>query len=291
MGQLKSSLKLRKTAMNKGARAKQRLDVLLVERGLANSREQARRLILAGKVTVGGAHNPKPGQQFALDADVQVQEPERFVSRGGLKLESALDAFRVEVAGKICADIGASTGGFTDCLLQRGAARVFAVDVGATQMHERIRHDPRVVLIEHTNARELRGEQFGGYVPVVCAIDVSFISILKVLPSVRSIVPDGATCIALIKPQFEAERSDVSRGKGVIRDAAVHRRILMSVIDALPRIGWRLAGLMNSPITGGSGNREFLAHLVAEDPHSPEVPPAAQDIDIDALLHEGRNTA
>jgi 23S rRNA (cytidine1920-2'-O)/16S rRNA (cytidine1409-2'-O)-methyltransferase len=270
---------------------KERLDVLMVERGLVESREQARRLILAGKVAVEGAQNPKPGQQFALDVNVQVQEPERFVSRGGLKLEAALDAFRVEVAGKVCADIGASTGGFSDCLLQRGAARVYAVDVGASQMHERVRANARVVLVEHTNARELRPELFAGERPCLCVIDVSFISLLKVLPAVRGVVEDGGVCIALIKPQFEAERVDVSRGKGVIRDAEVHRRILSRVMEAMPQCGWRATELINSPITGGSGNREFLVHLVAMEAESGSNISSAGDIDIDAVLQGGRNGA
>lgn len=269
--------------MDKGVRAKQRLDVLMVQRGLAESREQARRLILAGKVHVGNAENPKPGQQFRDDVALNVVEPERFVSRGGLKLEAALATFRVEVAGKVCADIGASTGGFTDCFLQHGAARVFAVDVGASQMHARIRNDPRVVLLQHTNARELKSDCFAEP-PALVGVDVSFISLLKVLPSLKIAVSETAECVALIKPQFEAERAEVSRGKGVIRDEAVHRRILGHLMREFPEHGWTPIALMPSPIQGGSGNREFLVHLAAPG----AAMAIATDIDIDAVLQEQR---
>lgn len=269
--------------MNKGVRQKERLDVLMVSRGLAESREQARRLILAGKVTVSGAQNPKPGQQFATDSEIVVQVPEKYVSRGGLKLEAALAGFKVDVEGVACADIGASTGGFTDCFLQHGAARVYAVDVGASQMHPRLQKDPRVLLVEHTNARELSREKFPEP-PRVCAIDVSFISLTKILPALRATVDTDTQCIALIKPQFEADRAEVSRGKGIIRDPAVHRRILTDLMHQFPTMGWRVHGLMPSPITGGSGNREFLTHLVAIDPAEASV--VSPDIDIDAVLQQ-----
>ena len=270
--------------MDKAARKKQRLDVLLVERGLADSREQARRLILAGKVTVAGADNPKPGQQYFSDIELLIAEREKFVSRGGLKLEKALEYFKVDVRGKVCADIGASTGGFTDCFLQYGATRVFAVDVGASQMHSRIKNDPRVILLENTNARELKAETFDER-PGIIACDVSFISLTKILPAVRAAVDPGAGCIALIKPQFEAERAEVSRGKGVIRDPAIHRRILLELLSQFPAMGWRPSGLMASPISGGSGNREFLVHLVASTPLETTLPNTS-DIDIDEVLQE-----
>jgi 23S rRNA (cytidine1920-2'-O)/16S rRNA (cytidine1409-2'-O)-methyltransferase len=269
--------------MDKAVTQKERLDVLMVSRGLAESREQARRLILAGKVTVSGARNPKPGQQYATDSDILVQAPEKYVSRGGLKLEAALSGFKVEVTDTVCADIGASTGGFTDCFLQHGAARVFAVDVGASQMHPRLQKDERVTLVEHTNAREISREKFAE-TPSVCAIDVSFISLTKILPALRNALDEGAQCIALIKPQFEADRVEVSRGKGIIRDPAVHRRILIELLQQMPAMGWRVLGLLPSPITGGSGNREFLAHLVAIDPAEASSP--STDIDIDAVLRQ-----
>ncbi|MGI8908547.1 MAG: TlyA family RNA methyltransferase [Candidatus Sumerlaeaceae bacterium] len=289
MGQLKSSLKFRIAAVDKGASTKQRLDVLMVERGLSESREQARRLILAGKVIVSGSDNPKPGQQFPGDVELRVAEPEKFVSRGGHKLEAALENFKVDVLGKTCADIGASTGGFTDCFLQHGAARVYAVDVGASQMHVRVRNDARVTLLEHTNARELTARSFPDTVEIA-AVDVSFISLTKIFPALLRAMPDRAECIALIKPQFEAQRAEVSKGKGVIRDPAVHRRIIKELCHEFPRIGWSVKGMMPSPLYGGSGNREFLVHLQAAKQPGPAAALTC-DIDIDAVLRQASNRA
>jgi 23S rRNA (cytidine1920-2'-O)/16S rRNA (cytidine1409-2'-O)-methyltransferase len=269
--------------VDKAPRGKERLDLLLVHRGIAETREQARRLILAGKVNITGISNPKPGQQFSCDVTLSVATPEKYVSRGGLKLEAALANFNVDVRGKICADIGASTGGFTDCLLQHGAARVYAVDVGKSQMHERIRNDPRVLLVDNMNARELNRETFAEK-PKLATVDLAFISLTKVLPALRHALDPSAQCIALVKPQFEAGRAEVSRGKGIIRDAAVHARILKDLWSQFAEMGWSGRSLMPSPILGRSGNREFLAHLVACPGRQKECQSA--DIDIDAIARE-----
>lgn len=261
--------------------SRERLDVLLVSRNLAESREQAKRLILAGKVRVKNVSNPKPGQMVPLDVDVQVEQPERYVSRGGLKLEAALGAFAVDPAGLVCADIGASTGGFTDCLLQHGAARVYAVDVGVSQMHERIRNSPRVMLVEHANARALEATHLLEP-PDLFVVDVSFISLMKILPSLAARAHVRSRCIALVKPQFEASRVEVSRGKGVIRDPQVHRQILNNLVQEIPVSGWSPRNLINSPIAGGSGNREFLMLLHRLPEHNADSEPS--DIDIDAVL-------
>jgi len=240
--------------------SKERLDVLMVARGLAESREQAKRLVLAGQVEIAGSGLPKPGQLVSVDAAISLKAKERFVSRGGLKLEEALEKFGISVEGKICADIGASTGGFTDCMLQHGARTVYSVDVGATQMHERLRADSRVVLLEHTNAKNLTAEIFAES-PEFVAVDVSFISVLKISASLRDVMVSGGEAVILIKPQFEAGREIVSRGKGVIRDPDIHRNVLVAVIDGLLEQGWGVKGLIKSPIEGGSGNKEFLCWL------------------------------
>ena len=194
---------------------KKRLDVLLVERGLAESRSQAQALVLAGLVP---GHD-KPGEQVADDAELEVERPPRFVSRGGEKLQNALDALRVDVAGRACADVGASTGGFTDCLLQAGAARVVAIDVGYGQLHPRLRSDPRVLVLERVNARKLTELPFA---PELVVCDVSFISVTKALPPVLALAEPGWEALVLVKPQFEAGRSEVV--KGVVRDPDVHRQ-------------------------------------------------------------------
>lgn len=233
----------------------------MVNRGLAESREQAQRLIMAGLVRVDKLARPKPGIRVAADAQVELLGGEKYVSRGGLKLEAALEGFAVDVRGLTCADIGASTGGFTDCLLQHGAARVLAVDVGRPQLHERLVADGRVTLIGQTNARDLQADSLPA-TPSVIAVDVSFISLSKVLPGVARVAPAGTVCIALIKPQFESTRAEVSRGRGVIRERAIHRRILLDFEAGAPGWGWRPVGLIASPIAGGDGNREYLALLV-----------------------------
>lgn len=236
---------------------KDRIDVIMVARGLVDSREQAKRLIMAGQVVVEGIQSPKPGQVVALDVNLELKEKERYVSRGGLKLEAALAEFGINLENRVCMDVGASTGGFTDCMLQHGAARVYAVDVGATQMHERLRPDSRVVLLEHTNARTLEP----GLIPELvtfCATDVSFISVLRVSEPILRTLADGGEAVLLIKPQFEAGKEAVSRGKGIIRNRAVHKAVLQEVTAGLIEQGWAIQGLCPSPITGGSGNVEFL---------------------------------
>lgn len=236
---------------------KERLDVLMVNRGLAESREQAKRLILSGAVEIERINLPKPGLMIDSETSITVKAREKYVSRGGLKLEAALQDFKISVEGHICIDIGASTGGFTDCMLQHGAKQVYAVDVGVSQMHEKVRTDPRVLLIEHTNARNLSADAIKVQ-PGFAAVDVSFISILRITQPLIKILAPGANAVLLIKPQFEAGREAVSRGRGIIRDKSVHREVLVKVLDELRGQGWQVLGLIASPIVGGSGNIEFL---------------------------------
>ena len=231
---------------------KKRLDVLLVERGLAESRSQAQALVLAGLVP---GHD-KPGEQVADDAELEVERPPRFVSRGGEKLQNALDALEVDVAGRACADVGASTGGFTDCLLQAGAARVVAIDVGYGQLHPRLRSDPRVLVLERVNARKLTELPFA---PELVVCDVSFISVTKALPPVLALAEPGWEALVLVKPQFEAGRSEVV--KGVVRDPDVHGNVLRSVIDAARAWDAVTVGVVDSGLPGPKGNREFFVHL------------------------------
>jgi 23S rRNA (cytidine1920-2'-O)/16S rRNA (cytidine1409-2'-O)-methyltransferase len=255
---------------------KERLDVLLVERGLASSRNRAQRLIRAGEVLVNERVFDKPGMTVPTDADIRVRERLPYVSRGGLKLEAALEAFDIDVTGTLAADVGASTGGFVDCLLQRGAARVYAIDVGYGQLAWALRQDERVVVMERTNARYL--QQLPEAIDLV-TIDVSFISLRLILPRAVRWLRPGGSIIALIKPQFEAGPDDVGRG-GIVRDPAVHRRVLSNVLGFAEQIGLRSAGLIPSPITGAEGNVEFLAWLTTA-PTAPTLPiPAA----IDAVL-------
>lgn len=235
-----------------------RLDVLLVQRGLVQSRELARRLIMAGEVTVDGQPADKPGTRVPAGADLTLKVAPPFVSRGGEKLDAALSAFGVDVAGMVCADVGASTGGFTDCLLQRGAARVYAIDVGYGQLDYRLRQDARVVVMERTNARYV--ETLPEPVSVV-SVDASFISLRLLLPVIRGWLTTPAAVIPLIKPQFEAGRSDVGKG-GVVRDPAIHRRVLEEVLAAAQAEGYAVRGLIRSPLKGPAGNVEFLAWLV-----------------------------
>lgn len=236
-----------------------RADLLLVQRGLVETRERARQLIMAGRARVGTDVLVKPATLLDEAAPIEVVEPERYVSRGGYKLEAALDAFNIDVTGLRCLDLGASTGGFTDCLLQRGAASVIAVDVGRAQLHQSLRDDPRVTLLEGVNARELPELP-----PVdVFVADLSFISLRKVLPSVAHRVPAGTPGVVLFKPQFEAGRAEVPRG-GVIRDPAVRERALAAFRDWCNDAGWVIRGKMASPLAGASGNVEAL--LSVESP-------------------------
>jgi 23S rRNA (cytidine1920-2'-O)/16S rRNA (cytidine1409-2'-O)-methyltransferase len=244
-------------------RSKKRLDLLLVERELAESRARAQRLIRAGLVRVAGQVADKPGTRFRVDAEVALEARPRFVGRGGEKLEAALTRFELDVTQLVVADVGASTGGFTDCLLQHGARRVYAIDVGYGQLDWRLRNDPRVVVMERTNARYL--ESLPEPVDLV-SVDVSFISLRLILPAaIRWFAPHPSmvervgkgTVVVLIKPQFEARRRDVGKG-GVVRDPSVHRRVLEQVLSAADELGLGLRGLMPSPLRGPAGNVEFL---------------------------------
>jgi len=243
---------------------KMRADMLLVERGLAETRSRAQSLILAGRVLSGERRIEKSGELVAGDAPLTVRERERFVSRGGEKLEGALVALGLEVKGAVCADVGASTGGFTDCLLQRGASRVFAIDVGHGQLAQALRLDPRVVVLERTNARHLTAETLGAPVDFVVA-DVSFIGLGQLLPAFCQILIPGGMLLALVKPQFEAGRLEVARGKGVIRDETVRRSTVERVVKAIAAAGFEVLGEVDSVLPGPKGNRErfVLARLSA----------------------------
>ncbi len=233
---------------------KTRIDQLLVERGLVETRESAQRLILAGKVKIGDQPAQKAGQRVDPDAEIHLLESLKYVGRGGTKLEKALDSFQIDVTGKVILDVGASTGGFTDCVLQRSARRVFAVDVGYGQLAWKLRQDPRVTVMERMNARNLERALLPEAIDLGM-MDVSFISVTKILPALLSITKEA---VVLIKPQFEAGPRDVPPG-GVIRDPEIHRRVLIELYQRLE--GWKIHGLMDSPILGGSGNREFFVHL------------------------------
>jgi 23S rRNA (cytidine1920-2'-O)/16S rRNA (cytidine1409-2'-O)-methyltransferase len=240
-----------------------RLDTLLVDRGLAASRERARALILAGSVRVNGRPASKAGTAVTTDADVTVVAPDHpYVSRGGVKLAHALDTFSIPVAGRTALDIGASTGGFTDALLQRGAVRVVALDVGHGQIDWKLRNDPRVDVIERVNARSLTiADLPPGRAPFdIITIDVSFISLRLILPVVPPLLHSTGDVVALVKPQFEAGRAEIAKG-GIVRNEAVHARVLEEVTTAADALGLGRAGAMESPIAGMEGNREFLLHL------------------------------
>jgi 23S rRNA (cytidine1920-2'-O)/16S rRNA (cytidine1409-2'-O)-methyltransferase len=234
-----------------------RLDILLAQRDLAPSREAARRLIMAGEVRVDGEVRDKPGMKVAASAEIEVKQSPRFVSRGGEKLQGAFDLFPISVEGAICADVGASTGGFTDCLLQHGAAKVYAIDVGYGQLDYRLRSDDRVVVMERTNARHL--ESLPERVQWI-VVDTSFISLRYLLPVFRGWLAEPAQGVMLVKPQFEAGREHVGKG-GVVRDPETHYRVLGEVLTAAQRDGYAVHGLAPSPLKGPSGNVEFLAWL------------------------------
>ncbi|MCB0045907.1 MAG: TlyA family RNA methyltransferase [Caldilineaceae bacterium] len=238
---------------------KQRLDLLLVEQGLVPSREQARRLIMAGEVLVNETVADKPGRQVDPASAVRVRARPRFVSRGGLKLEAALDEFSLDVTGLTAVDVGASTGGFTDCLLQRGAARVYAVDVGYGQLAWKLRQDSRVTVLERTNIRHLAALP-DGVLADLSVIDASFIGLHLVLPAALNLLHKQGQVVALIKPQFEAGKEGVGKG-GVVRDARVHRRVLEEIIALAGSLDLTVAGLTVSPAPGPAGNIEFLIWL------------------------------
>jgi 23S rRNA (cytidine1920-2'-O)/16S rRNA (cytidine1409-2'-O)-methyltransferase len=241
-------------------RNKVRLDELLVEKALAPSREKAKALIMAGLVEVEGARTEKPGQVFRVSAAIAVKDQSGvYVSRGGLKLQAVLDAFSVDVSGRLYLDVGASTGGFTDCLLRRGARRVIAVDVGYGQFDWKLRNDPRVRLIEKTNVRYLKPEDLGESADGA-AIDVSFISLRLIVPPVSALLKPEATILALIKPQFEVGKGQVGKG-GVVREPTLHRKVIDLVTDCFQQNGWTPRGHIPSPVLGSKGNQEFLIYL------------------------------
>jgi len=241
-----------------------RLDQALVERGLCESREKARRAILAGQVRINDQPAAKPSHAVRLTDTLSCDAPEKFVSRGGHKLEHGLKHFELEITGLAAIDLGASTGGFTDCLLQRGAARVYAVDVGRGQLAWKLRRDPRVVVLERTNARHLTPQRFGpGFEPVPLIVaDCSFISLQKILPAAIALLRAGGKILALIKPQFEAGKAEADRGAGVISDPAIHERVLRELREFAAnemKLAW--LGVTESPLRGPAGNKEFLALL------------------------------
>ncbi len=236
-----------------------RIDRLLVERGLVESREKAAKLVLAGDVFVDGERVDKVGALIAPDAELELRGRSPYVSRGGEKLVHALDYFNVPVVDRICIDVGASTGGFTDCLLQRGAARVYAVDVGTGQLDQRLRRDARVVVMEQTNARVLDARLFADP-PSLAVVDVAFISLEKILPAVFGVLSPRADAVVLIKPQFEVGREHVGKG-GVVREPSLHRQVVARLARYSVLRGWHVLGVSASPLRGPKGNREFFLHV------------------------------
>jgi len=237
-----------------------RLDQLLLEKGVSDSREKAKRLILAGQVLVDGHPSPKPGHPLAPNHKIVVKEPERFVSRGGEKLEGAMEAFNLNLTDNVCLDIGSSTGGFTDCMLQHGAEKVYAIDVGKGQLHWKLREDERVIVMEGINARYLTAEDIPEPADFA-SIDTSFISLTKILPAVKKIIKLGGEIVSLIKPQFEAGKKAVDKGRGVITDPAIHDEVISKIRTfGTEELGFEWVSLATSPLKGPKGNIEFLAH-------------------------------
>jgi len=258
---------------------KSRLDVLLVERGLIESRSLAQRMVMAGQARVNGQVLIKPADKVDDQAELSIDRGPRFVSRGGEKLEAALLAFGLEeLQGAVCADVGASTGGFTDCLLQHGASRVYCIDVGYGILHWKIRQDSRVEVMERTNARNVLS--LPQSVQLV-TIDASFISLKILLPVVRGWFGETGQVVALIKPQFEAGRQDAAKGEGVIRDPAVHQKVLYEVLTAAGQEGYEISGLIRSPLLGPKGNTEFLVWLKIPQTQSLDIEPLISSLFVD----------
>jgi len=250
---------------------KVRLDALLLKRGEFESRARAAAAIREGRVRVGGETVTKPGAFVEEDCDIAVSHATDYASRGALKLEKALDTFGVDPGGRVCVDCGASTGGFTDCLLRRGARKVYAVDVGYGQLIERLRQDARVVVMERTNVRDLAAEALPER-PSLAVIDVSFISLRLILPPVRALLSEGGEAVCLIKPQFEAGRENIGK-KGVVKSRAVHEMVLRRWMENAESAGFFVAGLTHSPIMGSDGNIEFLGHLTTVKADKPPILP------------------
>lgn len=258
--------------MSEGKSKKERLDVLLVNRGLVESREKAKAVIMTGDVFVDNQREDKAGQKFSEQAVIEIRGKKmKFVSRGGYKLEKALTVFPIGLQGSVCMDVGASTGGFTDCMLQNGAAYVYAIDVGTNQLAWRLRQDERVRSMEKTNIRYVTPEDIGEPVDFV-SVDVAFISLTKVLGPVREIMRSGASMVCLIKPQFEAGREKVGK-KGVVRDKAVHKEVIESVERYAKSLGFVIYGLDFSPIRGPEGNIEYLLYLKKEQVEPDDISP------------------
>lgn len=262
---------------------RRRLDLELVRRGLAPSRSAAADLVASRLVLVGGAVATKPGRLVDPADALEVVRPARHVGRGGRKLEAAIDGFGLDVSGRRAIDVGSSTGGFTDCLLQHGAAQVVAIDVGRGQLHERLRRDDRVEVYEGTTVRGLDPSRIGGRASLVVA-DLSFISIRAVLEDLFRLAEPGADLVILVKPQFEAGRAEASRGRGVIRDPAIHRRVLLEVVDEVIARGGAIMDVMPAPIRGAVGNLEYLVHVLAPDPARVQVPPGNDAERLEALV-------
>ena len=261
---------------------RRRLDVEMVRRGFVETRAKAAAAIEEGHVLVSGTVAEKPSRLVALGDPIEVVIPERFVSRGGLKLDAALDRFGVDVTGQRCLDAGASTGGFTDCLLQRGAAHVVAVDVGRGQLMARLRADPRVTVLEGVNVRTLTTAEVGESPSIVTA-DLSFISLTTVAPALAALASEGASFVFLVKPQFEAGRGNVGKG-GIVRDAAIHRDVLIRVVRHLGTRGLASVNVMPSPVRGAQGNIEFLLHLVRGDT------PSVDEREVMAVVDEAHRS-
>ena len=257
---------------------KERLDVLLVQRGLAPSREKAKTMIMEGNVFVDQQREDKAGSFFDVEAKIEVRgNTLRYVSRGGLKLEKAMEAFGLDLSGCVCMDIGASTGGFTDCMLQNGAAKVYAVDVGYGQFAWKLRQDPRVVGMEKTNIRYVTPDQIGEPLDFA-SVDVSFISLTKVLEPAKALLREGAQMVCLIKPQFEAGKDKVGK-KGVVREQSTHREVIEKVIAYARGLGFRVLHLDYSPVKGPEGNIEYLVHLANDN-----LPESEETADVAAVV-------
>lgn len=256
---------------------KERLDIIMARRNLAPSREKAKALIMAGDVFVNGQREDKAGAMFDEKASIEVKGSKlKYVSRGGLKLEKAVNVWRVDVNGKICMDIGSSTGGFTDCMLQNGAKKVYAVDVGTNQLAWKLRQDERVIVMEKTNIRYLTPEQIDDKI-AFASVDVSFISLTKILGAAYELLEDNAKMVCLIKPQFEAGREKVGK-KGVVRDPAVHTEVIQAITDFVGDNGFKILGLDFSPIKGPEGNIEYLIYIQKTDDRVGEYIPDIADI-------------